>query len=91
MKGFDKKVKVPESSSWLDHYETKYVKTKNGIAAYLRYKPKSSTTNNIPDKNNCVYERTEVTVLARENGYSLVMIEPGFGYWVTSSVLGDEY
>lgn len=77
---------VYPNGTWLSNYETKYVKTKHGVRAYLRYEPKEDS-----DYYSYVYERDEVTVLARQNGYSLVKTTDGMAGWVTSSVLVDSY
>ena len=50
----------------------KYVKTKNGVRAYLRYEPTYSSGYYVYD-----YEKAKVTVLARENRHSLVKTNGG--------------
>ncbi|MCR5136349.1 MAG: hypothetical protein K6C12_04555 [Oscillospiraceae bacterium] len=86
LRGCNYRIEFPSRYCWLDSYETKYVKTKYGVCAYLRYEPKSDS-----DYYDYVYERDAVTVLARENGYSLVKRMDGVAGWVTSSVLVDSY
>ena len=86
LKGCNSKVVSPAWYNWLDSYETKYVKTKHGVCAYLRYEPSSDS-----DYFDYVYEKDEVTILARENGFSLVKVTDGVAGWVTSSVLVDSY
>ena len=84
--GCNEYVEYPEWYNWLDSYETKYVKTKHGVRAYLRYEPSSDS-----DYYDYVYEKDRVTVLARQNGYSLVKTTDGMAGWVTSSLLVDRY
>ena len=85
IRGCNDRVVYP-NGTWLSDYETKYVKTKHGVRAYLRYEPKEGS-----DYYSYVYERDMVTVLARQNGYSLVKTTDGMAGWVTSSVLVDSY
>ena len=86
LRGCNYRIEYPEWYNWLDSYETKSVKTKHGICAYLRYEPSSDS-----DYYDYVYEKDAVTVLARENGFSLVKRMDGVAGWVTSSVLVDSY
>ncbi len=86
LRGCNSKIVSPAWYSWLDSYETKYVKTKHGVRAYLRYEPSSNS-----DYYDYVYEKDAVTVLARENGFSLVKVTDGVAGWVTSGVLVDFY
>lgn len=85
LRGCNESVVYP-NGTWLDNYETKYVKTKHGVRAYLRYEPSADS-----GYYSYVYERDAVTILARQNGYSLVMTTDGMAGWVTSSVLVDNY
>lgn len=86
LQGCNEQVQYPKSGSWLQNYETKYLKTKHGVRAYLRYRPSSDL-----EYYDYVYESARVTVLARENGYSLVKTNEGMAGWVTSSLLYDNY
>lgn len=86
LKGCNSGVEYPYSFNWLDHYETKYLKTKHGVRAYLRFGPYSDS-----GYYDYVYEKAKVTVLARENGYSLVKTNDGMAGWVTSSLLVNKY
>ena len=86
MKDGNETVTIPKDSCWLSTYETKYVKTQHGVRAYLRYDPSENS-----DFYSYVYEKDKVTVLARQNGYSLVKTSGGDIGWVTSSVLVDVY
>ena len=86
LQGCNEQVQYPKAGNWLQNYETKYLKTKYGKCAYLRYRPSSDS-----DYYDYVYERAKVTVLARENGFSLVRSNEGMAGWVTSSLLYDSY
>ena len=86
LRGCNSRIVSPEWYNWLDSYETKYVKTKHGVRAYLRYDPKSDS-----DYFDFVYEKDRVTVMARQNGFSLVSTANGLTGWVTSSVLTSHY
>ncbi len=86
LRGVNWRVEYPEAGSWLDDYEYMYVQTKHGVRAYLRYSPAENS-----DYYAYVYEEDFVTVLARENGYSLVKTNEGQAGWVTSSVLVYSY
>lgn len=79
-------VEEPKASSWLSVFEEKYVKTKGGVCAYLRYHPSPDS-----DSFDYVYEGDVVTVLAKQNGLSFVMTANGDIGWVTSSVLSTTY
>ena len=52
LRGCNYRITSPASYNWLDSYETKYVKTKYGVCAYLRYEPKSDS-----DYYDYVYEK----------------------------------
>lgn len=84
--GCNEWVQYPKAGNWLQNYETKYLKTKYGKCAYLRYSPTSDS-----DYYDYVYEKARVIVLARENGFSLVKVNDGMAGWVTSSLLYDYY
>ena len=84
--GCNDQIQYPKSQNWLDNYETKYLKTQYGVRAYLRYCPSADS-----DYYDYVYEAAKVTVMARENGYSLVMTADGMAGWVTSSLLVNNY
>ena len=86
LRGCNERIEIPAWYSWLDSYETKYVKTKYGVCAYLRYEPKSDS-----DYYDYVYEKDVVTVMARQNGYSLVETANGQVGWVSSNVLVSRY
>lgn len=80
--GCDDKLIWPRDISWLDEYEKKVVKSKHGVLIYLRYEPDENAEHFYE-----VDEGTVVTVLARENGMSLVKVMPGISGWARSELL----
>lgn len=90
--GCSENVQYP-SGTWLNDYEFKYLKTRHGVRAYLKYRPEDAegTPQEGVDFFAYVYEGAAVTVLARENGYSLVKTNDGTAGWVGSSLLVDSY
>ena len=74
------------SNGWLSTYEIKYVKGTSGNA-YLRWSP----SNEGREYKRYVQEGERVTVLALENGYSLVKTTDGRAGWVTTTLLADYY
>ena len=84
MAGCKSGVWVPNPESWLDEYETKYVRASRGRAAYLRYAPDLDY-----GYFDLVKEGTEVTILARQDGASLAKVRDGVVGWIGSSQLGD--
>ena len=92
MEGCDKRVQAPKSGSWLKDYEYKVVQgtKKNSKAIYLRLRPeKDGAARGGGNHLGVVYNGTEVTVLARQNGYSLIKVKPGQVGWVISNGLVD--
>ena len=84
--GCDKRIIVPEEDSWLDSYETKYVKSKYGNCIYLLWGPSKDY-----DHFDTVEEASAVTELARQGDYSLV-IAPGQRIgWCKSALIVKEY
>lgn len=71
------------TSSWLADYETKYVEGTISGNAYLRWSP----SNEGREYKRYVSEGEKVTVLASENGYTLVKTSDGRAGWVTSKLL----
>ena len=69
--GADSRIIEPDEYAWLDAYETKYVASGGGYGIYLRYGPSLDY-----QKFDTILDGTSVTVLAEQNGYSLV-IAPG--------------
>ena len=84
--GCDKRILVPEEDSWLDSYETKYVKSRYGTCIYLIWGPSKDY-----DHFDSVEEASAVTELARQGDYSLV-IAPGQRIgWCKSALIVKEY
>ena len=84
MNGCHPDVMVPDESCWVPNYEHKVIRTKRGIRAYLRYSP------NLGDGHfGYVDEGTPVTVLARQDGGSLVKVKDGVVGWIGSDLLGN--
>ena len=77
MKGCDDRVVVPRDDSWLETYETKYVKASRGQCIILRWEPKEAYTLNGYNILNRVWEKEAVTEMARQNGFSLIKTSAG--------------
>ena len=78
----------PQNSSYLSEYETMYVKSEKGHSIYVYFAPKVSEDNR---RSYFAYEGDQVTVLARENGFSCVLFPDSYGNmhvgWVNSKHL----
>lgn len=81
----------PEENSYLASYETMYVRSEKGHSIYVFW---DSSGNMEHRRNRSLYEGDQVTVLARQDGYSCVIAcnDSGeqFSGWVASSLLGYE-
>ena len=71
------------TNGWLADYETKTVEGTTSGDAYLRWSPSKEGR----EYNRYISEGEIVTVLAMENGYSLVKTSDGRAGWVTSKLL----
>lgn len=71
------------TNGWLTDYETKSVEGTTSGNAYLRWSPSKEGR----EYNRYISEGEIVTVLAMENGYSLVKTSDGRAGWVTSNLL----
>lgn len=89
---FGKDIAYPKETSYLDQYEIKYVNSKKGNAIYVYWMPDGKDEHK---RGFTLPEKTEVIVLARENGFSCCtfMLSNGKEYigWVGTALLGDEY
>lgn len=85
MQGCNSGVLVPNDESWLPEYEYKVIRTKGGVSAYLRNGPVLED-----GYFSTVKEGTAVTILARQDGASLVKVTEGVVGWVGSELLGDK-
>ncbi len=84
--GCDKRIVIPDDDSWLDDYETKYVKSKHGICIYLLWAPSKDS-----EHFDTIAEASEVTELARQGNYSLV-IAPGLRIgWCKTALIVRQY
>ena len=79
MRGFGD-IAVPKSGSWLPDYETRYVCSSGGVAAFLFKAPKLDMELYFDD----VLEGTELTVLAKENEFYLVKMSGHRLGWILS-------
>ena len=81
--GASAKLAYPEYDSWLDTYETRYVRSTKGGGIYLCYKPGEDAF--------CLLEDgTKVTVLADQRRNSLVITEDGEIGWCLKAKLVSE-
>lgn len=89
---FGKDITYPARSSYLEQYETKYVKSRNGNAIFVYWKAKGGDEYR---RGFTLPEKSEVVVLARENGFSCCTftLSNGKRYigWVATELLVDEY
>ena len=89
---FGKDIVYPKETSYLDQYETMYVKSKNGNAIFVYWNPKGDDQYK---RGFTLPEKTEVVVLARENGFSCCTftLSNGKRYigWLASNLLVYEY
>ena len=80
LKGSSDKLVYPKESSYLKDYETFSVKPESGKTTFLLYKPEKLkfTSDRILD----LEMDTVVTAVAKENGYTLVLLQDGVAGWV---------
>jgi serine/threonine protein kinase len=82
----------PKEQSYLAAYETMYVKSYLGNSIYLYWDASGDPSHK---RSYSVFEKTEVRVLARENGYSCIVFTSDDGHpvsgWVASENLVDSY
>lgn len=71
------------TNGWLTDYKTKHVEGSDSGNVYLRWAPSRDGR----EYNRYISEGEIVTVLAMENGFSLVKTSDGQAGWVTSSLL----
>ena len=74
------KLYYPKSESYLSSYESMVVRPSSGDTVYLQYKPEKIqyTTDAIMK----LKANTVVTALAKENGYTLVLVQEGVAGWI---------
>ena len=80
LSGCSDKLYHPKSESYLGSYETMVVRPSSGDTVYLQYKPQKIeyTTDAIMK----LKANTVVTALAKENGYTLILVQEGVAGWV---------
>lgn len=92
VRAFGDEITYPKSSSYLSEYETMYVKSGKGHSIYVYWKAQGKDEYR---RKFYLYEQDEVTVIARENGFSCVIFTAKDGEehigWVGSSLLVYEY
>lgn len=89
MVGCDDRVVYPDDLSWLPEIESKYVRSKRGNCIILRWEPNEDYEYKGYNYLMKVNEGTLVTVLARQDGFSLIKVQDGVVGWVPSRLLGD--
>ena len=72
-------IAVPKQDSWLSSYETRYVCSSGGVAAFLFRAPKLDMELHFDD----VLEGTELTLLAKENDFYLVKLADRRVGWIS--------
>lgn len=90
IKGCDERVVAPDNDSWLPEYMTKHVKSQNGNCLILRLGPVEYYEDGGDNYLDRVWEKTEVTELARQNGFSLIKTATGQVGWVKSHLIVSE-
>ncbi len=80
LSGCSDKLYHPKSESYLGSYETMVIRPSSGDTVYLQYKPQKIeyTTDAIMK----LKANTVVTALAKENGYTLILVQEGVAGWV---------
>lgn len=89
MVGCDPRVVYPDDSSWLIEIESKYVRSKRGNCIVLRWEPNEDYEYKGYNYLMKVDEGILVSVLARQDGFSLIKVQDGVVGWVPSRLLGD--
>ena len=79
-------IAVPKKDSWLPAYETRYVCSSGGVAAFLFKAPKLDMDLYFAD----VLEGTELTVLAEENGFYLVKMDRNRLGWICAGMTAED-
>ena len=83
---------VPREDAYLPAYETMYVKSERGSSIYVYWKDNGASEYR---RRFVVYEANEVTVLARQDGFSCIIFKDQNGNdqigWVNSDFLVYQY
>ena len=85
LSGCSDKLQFPKEGSYLKNYETYAVQPESGQKTFLLYKPEKLkyTSDRIMD----LEKDTVVTAIAKENGYTLVLVKDGVAGWVVTQEL----
>jgi len=79
-------IAVPKKDSWLPAYETRYVCSSGGVAAFLFTAPKADMELHFDD----VLEGTELTLLAEENGFYLAKMDGNRLGWIGKGMTAED-
>ena len=85
LKGCSDDLYYPKAENYLPEYQSMITHASNGEKIYLQYKPEPwqyYRETIIELENN-----TPVTAIAKENGYTLVLVKEGVGGWVLTHQL----
>lgn len=85
IKGHDSRLVEPKSDAWLDEYDIRFVQSTGGVSIYLRWGPSTDYA-----YFDTVKEAEPVTVLAEENGFSLVLASGNRLGWCKSALIVPE-
>ena len=86
LKGTSNSLYHPKEESYLPHYETMIVNPQSGKSnVYLQLKPERIV--NSTDALMKLNKNMIVTALAKENGYTLVLVQEGVAGWVKTQEL----
>ena len=89
---FGEVIAYPRKNSYLPAYETMYVKSERGSSVYVYWKDNGASEYR---RRFVVYEANEVTVLARQDGFSCIIFKDQNGNdqigWVNSDFLVYRY
>lgn len=85
--GCSDKLQYPKNSSYLKAYETATVRPQTGDTAVMLVRPQKQEWE--ADVISRLNRGQTVTVIARENGYSLVKISEGIAGWVITTDLAS--
>lgn len=85
IQGHDSRLVEPNANAWLSEYDIRFVQSTGGVSIYLRWGPSTDY-----DYFDTVQEAEPVTVLAEENGFSLVLASGNRLGWCKSELIVSE-
>lgn len=85
IQGHDSGLIEPNTSAWLSEYDIRFVQSTGGVSIYLRWGPSTDYA-----YFDTVKEAEPVTVLAEENGFSLVLASGNRLGWCKSALIVSE-